>query len=133
MVKKVAVTAASLGALIGLGYLLTTGVGKPISDNLSMIGQGKPALVLAYENFSPTGGDALNRLRQVRSDYDSRLDFVVADLGTPQGRAFADRHRLSNGQAVFLKPDGQPLRATRIPADEQELRHRLDAKLAAVE
>ena len=26
-----------------------------------------------------------NRLRQVRSDYDSRLDFVVADLGTPQG------------------------------------------------
>ena len=133
MVKTIAVTAASLVALVALGYLLTMGVGKPISTDLSVIGQGKPVLVLAYENFSPTGGEALNRLRQVRSDYDSRLDFVVADLGTPQGRAFANRYQLVDGQAVFLKQDGQPLLITSIPADEQELRSRLEAKLAAVE
>ena len=130
MVKTIAVTAV---ALVALGYLLTMGVGKPISTDLSVIGQGKPALVLAYENFSPTGGDALNRLRQVRSDYDSRLDFLVADLGTPQGRAFANRYQLVNGQAVFLKQDGQPLRVTSIPADERELRSRLESRLAAVE
>lgn len=130
MVKTMAVT---LVALVALGYLLTTGVGKPISTDLSVIGQGKPALVLAYENFSPAGGDALNRLRKVRSDYGSRLDFVVADMGTPQGRAFANRYQLVDGQAVFLKQDGQPLRVTSIPADERELRSRLESKLAAVE
>ena len=133
MVKTIAVTAASLMALVALGYLLTMGIGKPIGTDLSVIGQGKPVLVLAYENFSPNGGEALNRLRQVRSDYDSRLDFVVADLGTPQGRAFASRYQLINGQAVFLKPDGQPLRITSIPADERELRSRLESNLAAVE
>jgi hypothetical protein len=133
MVKTIAVTAATLVALVALGYLLTMGVGKPISTDLSVIGQGKPVLVLAYENFSPTGGEALNRLRQVRSDYDSRLDFVVADLGTPQGRAFANRYQLVDGQAVFLKQDGQPLQITSIPADERELRRRLESKLAAVE
>jgi hypothetical protein len=85
-----------------------------------------------YENFSPVGGEALNRLRQVRSDFDSRLDFVVADLGTPRGQAFASRHRIGDGQAVFLKQDGQPLGVTSIPADLQELRSRLEAKLAAV-
>lgn len=133
MVKKIAVTTASLVALLAVGYFLVMGVGKPISADLSVIGQGKPVLVLAYENFSPAGGDALSRLRQVASDYDSRLDFVVADMGTPQGRAFTERYRLIDGQAVFLKPDGQLLRATSIPADEQELRRRLDSNLAAVE
>jgi hypothetical protein len=133
MVKMIAVTTASLVTLVALGYLLIIGVGKPISTDLSVIGQGKPVLVLAYENFTPTGGEALNRLRQVRSDYDSRLDFVVADLGTPQGRMFANRYQLVNGQAVFLKQDGQLLRVTSIPVDEQELRSRLESNLAAME
>jgi arginine/ornithine N-succinyltransferase beta subunit len=34
---------------------------------------------------------------------------------------------------VFLKQNGQPLGVTSIPADEHELRSRLEAKLAAVE
>jgi hypothetical protein len=133
MVKTIVVTTISLMVLVVLGYFLTMGGGKPIGTDLSVIGQGKPVLVLAYENYSPTGGRALNRLRQVRSDFDSRLDFVVADLGTPHGRAFASRHQLFDGQALFLKPNGQPLRVTSIPADEQALRSRLESKLAAVE
>ena len=133
MNKTVVITAASLVAVMLLGYLLIIGVGKPISTDLSVVGQGKPVLVLAYDNFSPTGGDALNRLRQVRNDYDSRLDFVVADLGTPQGRTFANRYQLVDGQAVFLKRDGQPLLVTSIPANERELRRRLESNLAATE
>ena len=133
MNKTVVITAASLVAVMLLGYLLIIGVGKPISTDLSVVGQGKPVLVLAYDNFSPTGGDALNRLRQVRNDYDSRLDFVVADLGTPQGRTFANRYQLVDGQAVFLKRDGQPLLVTSIPANERELRRRLESNLAANE
>lgn len=133
MNKALVITATSLVAIVLVGYLLIIGVGKPISTDLSVIGQGKPALVLAYDNFSPTGGDALNRLRQVRNDYDSRLDFVVADLGTPQGRAFANRHQLVDGQAVFLRQDGQLLLVTSIPADDRELLRRLESMLAAVE
>jgi len=133
MGKMIAVTAASLVALVGLGYLFVTGIGKPVSTDLSVIGKGKPVLVLVYENYSPASVDALGRLNKVMDDYDSRLDFVVADLGVPQGRAFADRNQLISGQAMFLKQDGKPLRATTIPADEQELRSSLDTKLAAVE
>jgi hypothetical protein len=133
MVKVIAVTAASLVALVALSYFLVMGVGKPINTDLSIIGQGKPVLALAYENFSPSGGEALNRLRKVQSDFDSRLDFVVADLGTPQGRAFANLYKLADGQAIFLKKDGQPLVITSIPADENELRGRIESQLATVE
>ncbi|MFT7527662.1 MAG: hypothetical protein ACI9LY_002821 [Arenicella sp.] len=133
MVKIIAIITASLVALATLGYFLTMSGGKPIGSDLSVIGQGKPVLVLAYENYSPTGGDALNRLRRISSDYDSQLDFVVADLGTPDGRAFANRHQLFDGQAVLLKRNGQPLGGMSIPADEKELRSRLESKLAGVE
>ena len=133
MLKKTGLTLAFIVALLGLGYFSLAGIGKPISTDLSLIGKGKPALVLVYENYSPASADALTRLKQVRGDYDARLDFVIADLGVPEGRAFANRHQLSDGQAMFLKPDGEPLRATYIPEDEQELRGRLDSKLASVE
>jgi hypothetical protein len=133
MFKKLAVTTVSLVAIMAIGYFVQMSVGKSISSDLSVIGQGKPALVLAYENYSPAGGEALNRLRQVKSDYDSRIDFIVADLSTPQGQAFANRYQLFDGQAIFLKPNGKPLQVTGIPADEQELRLRLESKLSALE
>jgi hypothetical protein len=133
MLKIIVVSTTCLLVLVVLGYFLTMSGGKPISTDLTAIGQGKPVLVLAYENYSPAGGEALNRLRKVRSDFDLRLDFVVADLGTPHGREFASRHQLVDGKAVFLKQNGEPLQVTNIPADEKELRSRLEAKLAAVE
>ena len=76
---------------------------------------------------------ALNRLSRIKSDYDSRLDFVVADLGVPEGHAFANRHQMVNGQAMFIKQDGQPLWIRSIPVDELALRSRLDSSLKAVE
>lgn len=132
MAKAIAVPAALL-AVIGLGYLLVVGVGKPVSTDLSVIGQGKPVLVLVYENYAPRSTDALSRLQQVMDDYQAQLAFVVADLGVPQGRAFADRHQLAGGQALFLSHDGKPLQAMNIPTAEPELRSRLDSKLAAME
>jgi len=133
MWKKLVVAVVSLVAIAALALVVTQVAVKPISADLSLVGQGKPALVLAYENFSPNGGEALTRLRQVSADYESQMHFVVADLGTPQGQAFARRHGLNDGQAVFLLADGTPLQTTHIAADENELRSRLDSKLSAAE
>jgi len=129
MAKVSSIVVISLVALIAVGYFLTISGGKPIGTDLSVIGQGKPAIVLAYVNHSPTGGEALNRLRKIRGDYDSRLNY----LGTPQGRQFADKYRIHDGQAVFLAGDGTPLEVTNVAEKEAELRGSLDAKLAAIQ
>lgn len=133
MMKVISISAASLALLVGVGYFFTIGFVKPMSTDLSVIGKGKPVLVLAYENFSPTGGEALSQLQKVKSDYESRLHFVVADLGTPQGIAFANHHKLYDGQAVFIKHNGEPLNSTGISENEQELRRQLDSKLPELE
>jgi len=133
MFKSIAVTTGILIALVAFGYFLVSGIGKSISSDLSVIGKGKPVLVLAYENYSLNGGEALNRLSKIRSDYDSRLDFVVADMGTPEGHMFTSRYKLFDGQALLLKQDGRPLSVIGIPSEEKELRRLLETKLVVLE
>ena len=132
MSKAVRITVGLLVVLVAAGFVFSRLGARPISTDLSGVGQGKPALVVAYENYTPAGANALERLSGVRADYEDRMLFRVADLGTPDGRAFASLHRLSNGVAVFLGHDGERVRVTAIPASEAELREQLDRKLAAV-
>lgn len=129
MSKTIVVTLVIVLVIATAGYLMVFCMGKPIQTDLSVIGQGKPVLVLAYENYSPRGGEALNQLRKVRGDFDSRLVFVVADMGTPEGRRFADQHALVDGQALLMTQDGQPLQDMGIPSEEQALHDLLEAKL----
>ena len=122
-----AVVMAVIGILIASQYFF-----QPISSDLSTIGQGQPSLVLAYENFSPDSGAMLNQLNRIRKDYQDVMNFAVADLGTPQGQAFARKHNISNGAAVFLSAEGKPLRVSVLTSDEQSLRKLLEEKLALV-
>ena len=133
MLKILSYIFFALLVLFAVGYFLTISGGKPISADLSLVGKGKPSLVLAYQNYSPVGGEALNNLRKVRESYDDRMLFIVADLGTPQGEAFANRYTLIHGEAVFLLADGTPYSTTTIPSDEQELRRLLDIKINAAQ
>ena len=103
---------------------------QPMNTDLSVVGQGQPALVLAYENFSPESGAALNQLNRIKGDYQQLMAFAVADLGTPEGKAFARRFNLVDGVAVFLSATGQPLQVSVLSNEEQALRNMLDEKLA---
>lgn len=131
MLKTFSIVIFVLAALFVGGYYLTVSGGKPIGTDLSVIGQGKPSLVLAYQNYSPVGGEALNRLRKVRHNFDEDLLFIVADLGTPQGEHFARRYSLADGDAVFLTSDGTFLRAFTVPSTDAELVRQLAIKVTA--
>ncbi len=105
---------------------------QPLSSDLSSVGQGQPSLVLAYENFHPESGAMLNQLSRIKSDYIDQMNFAVADLGTPEGKAFARKYGIDNGSAVFLSADGEPLRVSFLTSDEQALRQLLNEKLALI-
>ena len=105
---------------------------KPMGTDLAVVGQGRPVLVLGYQNYSPTAGDALDRLSRVRGDYEDSILFVAADLGTPHGQKFAKRFNLGEGLAVLLDPNGGPIAMLDSPADEQALRQKLDRHLASL-
>ena len=129
MNKTLTIVLISIVAIVAAGYLMMMGAGKPISADLTLVANGRPAIVLAYENFSPQGGAALNQLRKVRDEFDARMEFVIADLGTPQGRNFANRHELVDGLAVFMSETGEVIKVIPIPVDDQALRMLLNTLL----
>lgn len=129
MAKKVFAILGGFVALVALAYVFTMSAGKPITTDLSVVGNGRPSLVLAYENYSPVGGEALNRLREIRAEFDADLNFVIADLGTAEGAAFANRLQLIDGLAVYITAEGEPKEWTTIPAEQPALRGLLQVLL----
>lgn len=128
--KKVAITIVSVMIVIALAWLaMDRLIGRPISTDLSRVGQGQPALVLAFENYSPAGMGAMDLLNQIRPDYEPDVEFLVADLGTPDGGAFASRFGLPNGVAVLLDGHGRPIQVYPVTDDVSELRRSLDEVL----
>jgi hypothetical protein len=132
MFKRIGIPFAVIVALSAGIFIATQSMINPMSADLSVIGQGRPALVLGFESYSPASGDAMNRLNAVRGDYEDQMAFVVADLGTPQGQVFARQHNLRDGIAIFISADGKPGSVAPIPADEGVLRQQLDSKLSPV-
>ena len=47
---------------------------RPMTTDLTVIGQGKPALVLAHENYSPAGAEASPSAGPVKGSCGTRAD-----------------------------------------------------------
>lgn len=119
-----------LAAVAGIGWLLLDNLAiKPVSTDLTSVGQGTPVLVLAFENYSPAGLNALERLKAVRGNYEGRLLFRVADLGAPAGQTFAERYGLENAMVALLGGDGDPVLRSYLPGTNEGLKELLDAHL----
>ena len=101
------------------------------STDLTLIGNGRPALVLAYDINSMGGMEVMKLMDAVRDDYTDRVEFLIADLGTPQGIQFAKRHNAINGTVMFYSAKGSYVRTIHVPPDTETLRYGLDEALLA--
>jgi hypothetical protein len=102
---------------------------SPYSTDLSRIGQGQPALVLAYDIQSMGGMAVMAMMDDLRGEYADRIAFLVAPLGAPQGEAFGRRFNLDNGSVVLFSPQGVAVNTVHLPANTAELKNALEALL----
>ena len=102
----------------------------PYSTDLTRIGQGRPAMVLAYDIKSMGGMEVMAMMDALRPAYGERVHFLVAPLGAPHGQAFGQRHQAVNGTVVFFSEAGVAVRRMHLPADTAELQRALDGLLA---
>ncbi|MBC8209904.1 MAG: hypothetical protein H8E21_02460 [Gammaproteobacteria bacterium] len=101
------------------------------STDLTRVGNGRPALVLAYDINSTGGMDVMKIMDALRDDYIDRVEFLIADLGTPQGNQFAKRHNSINGTVMLYSAKGTYVRTIHLPPNTETLRYGLDEALAA--
>ncbi len=125
--KQLLITAVVVGlsAVLIIGLLPKGGY----NSDVSRVGQGQPAVVLAFENYAPASMDTMALFDRVRRDHREQVLFLVADLGTPRGRTFADQYRAFSGVVMTFGPDGTLLGHGLIESGESELRQRLSQEL----
>jgi hypothetical protein len=102
----------------------------PYSTDLARIGQGRPAIVLAYDIQTMGGMEVMAMMDTLRPNYRDRVEFLVAALGAPEGQAFGQRHRAVSGTVVLFSEAGIPVRTLHGPANAAELQQALEGLLA---
>jgi hypothetical protein len=103
---------------------------SPYSTELTRIGQGQPALVLAYDIQSMGGMAVMGMMDDLRGAYADRIAFLVAPLGAPNGQAFGQQHDAVNGTVVLFSASGAAVDKLHLPASTEELQQALDGLLA---
>lgn len=94
--------------------------------DLSQVGAGRPALVLAYDSNGTQGVAVMDLMNLVRGDYAERVDFLVAHLGVADGQEFARHYAAADGTALLFAADGRLARVLQQPKNVAELREALD-------
>jgi len=103
----------------------------PYPTDLERIGQGQPALVLAYDIQSMGGMEVMGMMDDLRGEYAGRIAFLVAPLGAPHGYAFGQRFDAINGTVVLFSAKGAAVNTVHLPADTAELQRALEGLLAS--
>ena len=114
------VTAAIVAALGAFAWSQLPD-GSYLTD-LSSIGAGKPAVVLTMESHYLDGASVMHLLHGVRDEFGHSVQFLVASLSQPDGRAFAARHGAIDGTVVLIDARGQRVAMLRSPQSGDELR-----------
>ena len=95
------------------------------STDLSRVGQGRPALVLAFDSNFTGGMGVMELMNDIRDDYEGRVHFLVAHLATPQAREFASRHGAADGTVLLFAGNGERIGTLHQPQSAEELRQAL--------
>jgi len=116
---KAALAVLVLGLVGGVLWNQLPKGGYP--TDLSRIGNGRPAVVLAHDANYTAGMSVMEMLHPIRREHADRIDFLVAHLGMADAQAFAREHGVGDGSVLLFRGDGQRLGVLR-PGSEGELR-----------
>ncbi len=113
-------------AMLGVLWLAVANLPRGYSRDLTQIGKGRNVVVQVHDHNLVGSIDLMETLNKVRPEYADAVEFVVADLLTPEGQAFATSHDASSVTLVFFAPDGTQRGSIKGAQDVNALRNSLN-------
>lgn len=97
--------------LVAVGLVVLVGAMLPPSYNadLSLIGQGKPSVVIVYDSGSLGSVQLVENMNPIKQQLNESIHFLLADVNSPDGGAFQRRVGVHDGTALFYSPTGEKL------------------------
>lgn len=97
----------TVAVLAGVAVFAISLLPRGYSQDISLIGKGDRVMVLFQVPFTVDGQEAVDSMNALRSEYDGRVKFILADQKVEQGKKFAELYGVNSTAFVFFSPDGQ--------------------------
>ena len=88
---------------------------KGYSDDLSVLGKGKVAVVLIRDKNAVESFDMQAVMDSLREHYSGEVDFLLTDFNTSEGKAFMKVSGSDRTNLVLVDTKGQPVKVLRAP------------------
>lgn len=118
-----------IAGIIALFSGLIWNMPRGYQTDLAPIGEGRPALVLVYDNSFLVSEEQMAALDQIRGDLEPHLNLLVADINLPDGRAFVRKHEAEPGTLLILDADGRLIERIHAPAPANRIKQRVEETL----
>jgi hypothetical protein len=104
---------------------------RGFSDDLSLVGKGKPSIVFIRDKNAVQTFGMLEVMNGIRDKYAGRVEFLLTDFNTPQGRAFMAASKAPSVTFVLLDVDGKMVKIIYPPQTVESLQQEIDGALKA--
>ncbi len=111
--------------LVAAGILISL-LPRGYSRDLSLIGKAGNVVVQIHDHNQVSSQLLMDQINKVRSDYEGRVTFLVADVYTAEGKAFADKQDIHSAALVFFAANGEKLTTLYGQQDAETIRKTLN-------
>lgn len=105
---------------------------RGFSDDLSLVGKGKPSIVFIRDKNAVQTFGILEAMNGIRDQYAGQVEFLLTDSNTRQGQAFMAANEAPRVTLVLLDANGKKLNVLYPPQSAESLRQEIDGLLKAV-
>lgn len=96
---------------------------KGFNKDTSLIGKGKPAIVLIYSYDSVMSTELMEEFNKIRGEYADRVEFLIVDVNAPGGKEFISANGVSAPGALFFSSGGRKVTELYSPAKAPQLKN----------
>ncbi|MGA7595040.1 MAG: hypothetical protein WCA64_07580 [Gallionella sp.] len=121
-IKWIVITLLSL-----LAVIIAMNLPRGFSDDMSQIGKGRIAVVLVRDKNAAESLQLMNVVDDIRSQYAGRVEFLLTDYDTPEGRAFMAAHNAARISLVLFDPSGKEVKVLAAPQTPASLQQEIVA------
>jgi len=98
---------------------------RGFSGDLSRIGKGKAAVVLVRDKNAVESFGLMEALNGIRDQYSGKVEFLLTDFNTPEGRAFITAYGATRVTVVVLDANGNKVSVLYPPQTAESLQQAL--------
>jgi hypothetical protein len=121
----------SIAIVLVMGVFIVMSLPRGYSDDLSSIGKGRPSLVLIRDKNAVQSFDLTSAMDSVRDQYAGKVEFLLTDFDTSQGRAFIEANHAARATLVLLDKQGNLVKVLSAPQSAASLQQEITTLLRA--